>query len=636
MKKILLLLLFCLMQTGFAQVSLPYIFSDHMVLQRGQKIPVWGFSSPNETISIIFKKQKKETKADGKGSWVVYLDQEKAGGPYELTVSGKNKITFKDVLVGDVWLASGQSNMEWNLAASEGYDQELNQKNFPWIRHLKVNKKINSLPQDNIAATRWDVANKQTIGDFSAVAYHFAKKMYLEKGIPVGIINSSWGGTVAETWIPREAFEQSPYFKEMISKMPKVDIEKLEQSNIAEKTKIMESLTQEKVSAFNADLFLNDSSFPKAEINVPQPWEEQGYKSLDGVIWLKKIIVLTEKDIQKDATLYLGKIDDADTTFFNGKEVGSMKQWSDERIYTIAKEILKVGENTIAVKVTDTGGGGGLWGEAKEVKLVTGDRTLALAGKWRFGIEKIFSAINQNEFPSLIYNAMIYPIIQTKITGVIWYQGEDNVERAAEYNKTFPLLINSWRERLGKDLPFYFVQISTFNNDGNSNNGCPWAELRDAQTQTLSLKNTGMVVTTDVGNPNDIHPRNKKTVGERLANLALKNGKYSPTLKGYKINGGTIEITFNRNVALISKDQKPLRGFEIAGDDQVFYPANATIVQQKISVSSDKVAKPVAVRYGWKGDDSDLNLFTKDLLPVSQFRTDSFKQKTEGVSFSLK
>jgi sialate O-acetylesterase len=571
MKKIVVAVFFCLVQTVFAQISLPYIFSDNMVLQRGQKIPVWGFSSPNETIKVAFKKQLKETKANEKGEWMVYLNQEKAGGPYLLTVSGKNKITFKNVLIGDVWLASGQSNMEWNLAATEGYDNELNQTKFPLIRHIKINKKINSLPQNNVTETHWDVANKQTIGDFSAVAYHFAKKMYQEKGVPVGIINSSWGGTVIESWIPREAFEQSPYFKEMISKMPKVDIEQLEQNNIAEKTILMESLTQEKISDFSANNFLTETSTsPKAEINVPQAWEEQGYKSLDGIIWVKKTIVLAENDVKKDATLYLGKIDDADTTFFNGKEVGGMKQWSDERIYTISKEFLKVGENTIAIKITDTGGGGGLWDNSEDIKLVTSDRTLPLKGKWKFGIEKIFSAINQNEFPSLIYNSMIYPFIKTRISGVVWYQGESNVERAEEYEKTFPLLINSWREKFGKNLPFYFVQLATFNNDGNSNEGCPWAELRDAQTQALSLKNTGMAVTTDVGNPTDIHPRNKKPVGERLANLALKNGIYSPVLKSYTVKGDKIEVTLTGKSMLIAKDQQSLRGFEIAGKDQVF------------------------------------------------------------------
>ncbi len=637
MKKIVVAVFFCLVQTVFAQISLPYIFSDNMVLQRGQKIPVWGFSSPNETIKVAFKKQLKETKANEKGEWMVYLNQEKAGGPYLLTVSGKNKITFKNVLIGDVWLASGQSNMEWNLAATEGYDNELNQTKFPLIRHIKINKKINSLPQNNVTETHWDVANKQTIGDFSAVAYHFAKKMYQEKGVPVGIINSSWGGTVIESWIPREAFEQSPYFKEMISKMPKVDIEQLEQNNIAEKTILMESLTQEKISDFSANNFLTETSTsPKAEINVPQAWEEQGYKSLDGIIWVKKTIVLAENDVKKDATLYLGKIDDADTTFFNGKEVGGMKQWSDERIYTISKEFLKVGENTIAIKITDTGGGGGLWDNSEDIKLVTSDRTLPLKGKWKFGIEKIFSAINQNEFPSLIYNSMIYPFIKTRISGVVWYQGESNVERAEEYEKTFPLLINSWREKFGKNLPFYFVQLATFNNDGNSNEGCPWAELRDAQTQALSLKNTGMAVTTDVGNPTDIHPRNKKPVGERLANLALKNGIYSPVLKSYTVKGDKIEVTLTGKSMLIAKDQQSLRGFEIAGKDQVFYPATASIVNNKLVVTSDKVSNPTAVRYGWKADNSELNLFTKEFLPVSPFRTDNFKLKTKGVQFSLK
>ena len=637
MKKSISVFLLLTIQLLMANVSLPYIFSDNMVLQRNSKIPVWGFASPHEKVSVSFKNQTKSTVADQNGNWKVNLDQEKEGGPFTLTIKGNNEIVFKNVLVGDVWLCSGQSNMEWALSSSEGYKEELNQKEFPLIRHIKIERKINSLPQNNLAKTEWNVANASTIGDFSAVAYFFAKKMYHERQVPIGIINSSWGGTVIEAWIPKNAFEQSPYFKEMIANMPQIDIESLQQKNFEAKTAFFEKKLNAKIADFNQEQFLSADYNASAlkDLYVPKAWEQQGFEGLDGVAWVRKTIVLSDEDLAGNAVLYLGKIDDEDLTYFNGKLVGQMKQWSDDRIYTIPKEILKKGENIIAVKVNDTGGGGGLWNNDDEVKLVTAQKSIPLAGNWKFAVEKIYAAINQNEFPSLIYNAMIHPIEDFRISGMLWYQGESNAERAYEYNQSFPLLINSWRQKFGENLPFYFVQLATFNTKGDSNEGCDWCEVRDAQLNTTKMKNTGMVVTTDVGNPNDIHPRNKKTVGERLANLALNNGLKSPIYQKSTVKGNKITISFNTKEKLISKNNEILKGFEIAGNDQKFYPAKAEIKKNKIVVTCEKVSNPVAVRYGWKGDDSEINLFTEKGLPVAPFRTDSFKLSTENKKYQF-
>lgn len=620
-----------------ANVSLPYIFSDNMVLQRNAEIPIWGFASPKEKITIHFKKQTKTTVADENGNWRVLLNKEKEGGPFILKINGNNKIIFKNILIGDVWLCSGQSNMEWNLASADGYKDELNQKEFPLIRHVKIQKKINSLPQQNTSETHWDIANKSTIGDFSAVSYFFAKKMYHERKVPIGIINSSWGGTVIETWIPKTAFEKSDYFKEMIAKMPQVNIKTLEQKNIESKTNFIENLLHSKISDFSSQNFLSndydDSSL--VDLYVPKAWEEQGYEGLDGIAWIRKTIELTDEDIKNNVTLYLGKIDDEDNTYFNGKEIGSMKQWSDDRIYNIPKDLLKKGKNVIVVRIKDNGSGGGLWSNPEEIKLVTPQRNISLSGNWKFAVEKIYTSINQNEFPSLIYNAMIHPIESTKVSGILWYQGESNESRAYEYNKSFPLLINSWREKFGKTTPFYFVQLATYDTPGNSNDGCNWAELREAQTNALKLENTGMVVTTDIGNPKDIHPRNKKTVGERLTNLALKNNLKSPVFNDFSIEGNKIIITFNTKDVIISKDGKPLTGFEISGTDQKFYPAKAEIKDNKVIVTSSDVPNPVAARYGWKGDDSENNLFTEKGLPISPFRTDNFKTITKDKKFQI-
>lgn len=621
-----------------AKVSVPYFFSDNMVLQRDAEIPVWGFANPGEKVAVKFKSQTKTVVTDASGNWKVLLKPEKFGGPYEMKISGENELVFKNVLVGDVWLCSGQSNMEWNLGRSEGFEAERNQKIFPKIRHIKIHKAINTFPNNNVEKTEWQTSEASTLADFSGVAYYFAKKMYEKTGIPIGLINSSWGGTNIETWISKEAFQNSVDFKDMISKMPTASIDELLKKNSDDKIALIESKLGSKITDFKANEFLkpdfNDSKLP--EIYQPKIWEEQGFAGVDGITWVRKTITLQPEDLTGDAKLYLSQIDDNDITYFNGVKVGGIAQYDANRIYTVPKNLLKVGKNVITVQITDTGGGGGIYGNPNDVKLVTSKNTVSLVGNWKFAVEKVLKNLSENDFPSMAYNGMIAPLEQTKIKGIIWYQGESNTDRAVEYNKSFPLLINSWREKFGKDLPFYFVQLATFATKGNNNEGCDWCELREAQTNSLKLKNTGMVVTTDIGNPKDIHPRNKKTVGDRLANLALKNGIKSPILKDYKIEGNKISVGFTPNFKLKTSDKTGnVKGFEIAGNDKIFYPATAKIVGNRVVISSDKMKTPTAVRYGWKGDDSEINLFTEQNLPISPFRTDNFPLSTKDNHYKI-
>lgn len=630
--------LFLLLLTGeilSAKVTMPYIFSNNMVLQRGTEIPVWGFADAGEKVTVKLHGKTKMTVADATGKWMVKLDKENAGGPYEMKVSGDNTLVFKNILIGDVWLCGGQSNMEWNLARTEGYENELNRTNLPQIRQIKVTKAVNTIPQTNILPTEWTVANKETIGDFSGVAYFFANKMYQETKIPIGILNLNWGGTNVETWIPREGFENSDYFREMISRMPKVSIEELLKISGQSKIDMVEKKLGSKISDFNEKQFqdfnLDDSGL--AELNEPQIWEQQGFGEMDGIVWIRKTIFLTKDDLNSDAKLYLTKIDDNDEAYFNGTLVGKTAQYDADRIYTVPKSVLKEGKNVIVVKIDDTGGGGGIYGNPENLKLVTANKEIFLAGKWKVGVQKIQQNLNENEYPTLAYNGMVAPVVPFAVKGFLWYQGESNSSRGFEYNKSFPLLISSWREKFGDNLPFYFVQLSTFTQPGDSNLGCVWCEVREAQTNTLNVKNTGMVVTTDVGNPKDIHPRNKKTVGERLANLALKSGKISPVYKSYKIRGDKMTVSFTPAKTLRKFDD--LIGFEISGKDQVFYPAKAKTSGNKVVVWSEKVKNPVAVRYGWKGDDSAINLFTEEGLPVSPFRTDTFKTLTKDHRYQI-
>lgn len=639
MKRLSFLILFLSAQFFWANISLPYLFSDNMVLQRDAEIPVWGFAEAGEKVKVSFKNQNISTTADAAGNWMIKLKPEKFGGPFTLKIEGNNSIELQNILIGDVWLCSGQSNMEWPLSASDGYQNELTQKNFPQIRQIKVQKSVNTIPQKNIEKTAWKVADASTIGEFSGVAYYFAKKIYAERGVPIGIINSSWGGTNIETWIPRDGFENSPHFKEMISKMPKVTVEEHLHASMLERAKNIEEKTHSKISDFNARNFLsndfNDQN--SAEIDQPALWETQGYNSLDGVVWLRKIFVLSSDDLKNDAQLFLSKIDDQDETYVNGTLVGKTEGYDVLRKYSVPKNLLKEGKNTLVVRVNDTGGGGGIYGDKNDLKIITSKQTISFAGNWKIAVEKIQQNLNENDYPSLVYNAMVAPLVSIKLKGILWYQGESNADRAAEYRISLPLLINSWREKFGKDLPFYFVQLATFETAGkDSNEGSSWAELREAQTSALTVKNTGMVVTTDVGNPKNIHPTNKKAVGERLANLALKNGKYSPVFKDFKVTGNTATVNFNTKKKLKTNDGgNVVRGLEIAGNDGVFYPATGKIMNNKLVVSSEKVAKPVAARMGWKGDASENNLFTEDGLPVSPFRTDKFPLKTKDVHYQI-
>ncbi len=646
MKRIYTLVLLLCLQLAFANVSLPKFFTDNMVLQRNKPIPVWGFANAGEKIQVKFKNQTQSTIADEMGNWKVTLSPEKEGGPFEMQISGENTVTIKNILIGEVWLCSGQSNMEWNVKNSFGSEKEIAEAgNYPFIRQIKIKRGINTLPQEDVPGGEWLVSNSENIEDFTAVGYNFAKKIYNELKVPVGLINVSWGGTNIETWIGREAFENSDDFKNMISKMEKTEMASFEKKHYQKNALFLEKIQGIAPKTISLEDYFspnfNDDKLP--EIESPKLWEEQILQNFDGVVWYRKKINLTKEDILNDAELNLGMIDDNDITYFNGIEIGKNTGYDTVRKYTISKNLLKEGENIIVVKIIDTGGGGGIWGEKESLNLKLQNRSIALSGKWKIYADEINNAISENGYPSLVYNAMLHPVIPFAIEGVLWYQGESNAERANEYGKAFPLLINSWRKNWGYDFPFYFVQLATFGAASDTETGSEWAELREAQATTLRLNNTAMVVTTDIGNAKDIHPRNKKTVGNRLADIALNKvyGKNlmiteSPQYQSMRILGNKIEVTFkNAEKGLMAKGDKII-GFEIAGEDQNFIPATAYIKANKIYVYNTKIARPKAVRYGWKGDNSAINLFSKEGLPAAPFRTCDWHSITKENHYDIK
>lgn len=647
MKYFILVISLVFSLNSIANVRLPKLFADDMVLQRNQLIPIWGWADAHEKIEIRFNKQLKSTKADKNGKWIVRLDAENAGGPYELSIKGKNRLVLKNVLVGEVWICSGQSNMAFTVSEAMNAEKEINDAEYPFIRHFTVERDVSSLPKDDVKLGKWEVSNKTTVGNFTAVGYFFAKKLYEELKIPIGLINTSWGGTCSETWTSREAFENSEEFASMIAEMPKVNLDSISQIFVKSITKRIETLQGSEINQGKAALFkeleFNDVSWP--EINQPELWETQELGEFDGVVWLRKTISLSANDAGKAGTLELSKIDDEDITYINGIEVGRNNIWDAKRKYTIPAGLLKAGENTIAIRVVDGGGGGGIYGDPSDFKLTVENNAIQLSGKWKYQVESVKSDISPNSYPSLLYNAMINPLIPFAIQGVLWYQGETNAWRAQQYKKAFPLMINDWRNKWQQgDFPFYFVQLSSFNEtNGNSNNGSMWAELREAQTQTLQLPNTGMCVTTDIGDPLDIHPKNKQDVGNRLAAIALsktykKNIVYSgPTFKSMEKAGSKIIASFeNIGSGLATPDKYGyIKGFEIAGDDQIFYYAKAKIVDDKVVIYNENVSNPAAIHFGWADDASDNNLYNKEGFPVAPFRTDNWKNVTETIKYKI-
>lgn len=649
MKRLTLSLLVFLTTLANAQVRLPKIFGDNMVLQRNKPINIWGWATPKEKVTVKFHNQSKSVAAGKDGTWKLSLDNEAAGGPYELIVSAKSgSSTVRNVLVGEVWICSGQSNMEWPVRLTDNEQQAIAAANNSNIRHIKIPNKVSATPKDDIESGQWQVCSPATVADFTAVGYFFAEKISKELNVPVGLINTSWGGTHSETWTSREGFEGSNEFQDMIAKMPKLDLDKIarekEQAMSARLKDVQENYPAppQEVATWSSPA-TDDSKWPT--MNIPGLWESQSWSDLDGIVWLRHSFDLSKDDAGKEATLWVAMVDDIDETFLNGVKVGSSMEWNKLREYKVGPGILKEGKNVIAVRATDGGGGGGIHGDAKQLHLLIGSHDVPLAGAWKYHIEKVggASSVGPNDYPTLLYNAMINPLIPFTIEGALWYQGEANAGRAYQYRTAFPLMITDWRKHWGQgEFPFYFVQLASWNADnGNSEKGSTWAELREAQTSTLSLPNTGMAVTIDIGNSNDIHPRNKLDVGQRLAAIALKNtyGKTNIIDRGptfSKLNGNSVEFA-NTGGGLIAKDKYGyVRGFEVAGSDGRFYPAQAFIEGNKILLKSDKVKDIKVVHYGWMDDAGECNLFNKDGFPAEPFRTgDTEKFITKDAKFTL-
>ena len=635
---------------SMAAVRMPHVFGDHMVLQRRKPLPVWGWASPGERITIALNGQTKTVKTAKDGTWRVRLDPMEAGGPYQLTVAGKsNTVTFSDVLLGEVWVCSGQSNMEWPLAASANGKEEVRQANHPTIRQLLVKKDLSLTPKDDIAG-EWAVCSPATAAQFTAVGYFFAKKLQKELNVPIGLVNTSWGGTHSETWTSRDALARDSTLRYMVEKLP-ANADEVIKGGKERTAALMQAQQGGLPTAAEQRTFsdpgLNTSQWKS--MNMPGDWQWGGLPNIDGVVWFRREVVIPDGQSPDSMTLVMGAVDDNDSTFVNGQLVGSTRGMS-KREYSLPAGLVKTGRNVIAVRVDDTGGAGGIVGATDQLKLVGPTDEIPLAGQWQYRVAEISPwsyKPGPNSYPTQLFNAMLQPLIPYAIQGVIWYQGESNAGRSYQYRRAFPAMIQDWRQRWGEgDFPFLFVQLASFDaGGGNSQKGSGWAELREAQTMTLNLPATGMAVTSDIGESHDIHPKNKQDVGLRLAAEALRVAYDSapagtpsrgPMFDKMTIGNGQAVVSFkNAPGGLMTNDKYGyVRGFEVAGADQQFHYAKAEIRGDSVLIRADGVTTPVAVRYGWADDNGDVNLYNNAGFPAVPFRTDSWKGITENGRFS--
>ena len=621
-----------------AEVTPHPLFVDHAVLQQGMKVPIWGTADPGEAVRVAMAKQTVSTTADADGKWRVYLTPMKAGGPHTLTISGKNQVVLTDILVGEVWLCGGQSNMERQLGPSvgqqpiENWQREVAAANYPRIRHFGVAQAKSLTPLETVKG-RWEVCTPETAAHFTAVGYFFGRDLHVARHVPVGLIHASWGGTPAEAWTREAALAQLPDFADTPVELKQLATDPdgaRRQYEARLETWFAANDPGSAPARAWTDPALDTSAWKT--MTVPGLWEDAGEPELNGVVWFRKTFDLPAGVADVAGELHLAMVDDVDTTWVNGVKVGATTGYNVPRKYRVPAGVLKEGRNVIAVRVLDTGGGGGIWGEGNVglfVRRKTAPLAVELSGPWRYRIGVNLqdaagppvSLSGDAGTPTVLWNGMIAPLVPYAMRGVIWYQGESHVRRERQYRTLFPALIADWRRAWEQgDFPFLFVQIAPHREMS--------PEIREAQLLSWQrTPNTAMVVTTDCGDPNDIHPPRKQPVGARLALAAraLAYGErleYSgPVFDSMRVKGGTATLRFTHLGGGLWAKRGPLKGFTMAGADQVFHAAQAEIRGQTVVVTSQAVPRPVAVRYGW-APVPDGNLFNQAGLPASPFRTD--------------
>jgi sialate O-acetylesterase len=645
------------------------LFQDNMVLQQQRHAPIWGKGIPGTNVIVKTSWGKSVSTVVGPdGRWIESLLTPKAGGPFQISIRhGNSLIVLRNIMTGEVWLCSGQSNMEMPLEGWPPADTIMNSANeiegslYPTIRLFSVKRSIEAAPSDSCTGS-WVECSPLDVRGFSATAFYFGKVLQNHLHIPIGLINTSYGGTCIESWMSKEALQS---FKEYSDQLNKIDECKDNLHLLAQWIHQHPSINlrnrdpQHKWEGLNfedehcADRDFNDSAWQI--MNLPTYWERTSMGEFDGAVWFRKLVVIPSAWIGKDLTLQLGPIDDMDETFVNGQKAGQYLgegYWKVDRVYKIAGSSVRDSLLTLAVRVIDYQGGGGIWGNGKKMVVYPDsiNAGISLTGAWKYlpvaeyqaSIFYVFGStgnefLNRPKFPinfsantpTTLFNAMIHPLIPFAIRGAIWYQGESNVSNPAPYEKLFTSMIADWRKLfLNGDFPFYFVQLAPFNYGPQSKSQL----LRESQLRTLSVKNTGMAVTLDIGNPNNIHPTNKEDVGKRLALWALtktykKNIAFTgPIYKSMKAIKGKIILSFDyAGNGLVLKGRAGDLNFLVAGPDRVFKKAVVRVQGNTLIVSHPEILEPLAVRYAWSNIEEG-TFFNKEGLPASSFRTDDWRE----------
>jgi len=640
---------------AMASLALAPLFTDHMVLQRGQQNPIWGSNAPNKEVCITIDADGEQMSViadtDANGHWRTMLPELPIGGPYTITVDGSGEEVLDDVLVGDVWLASGQSNMEFQVERAYNAKLEIATANNPRIRHFKVEQQTSPTPLDNVNGT-WECASPDTVGSFTAIGYFFARDISERLDVPVGIINSTWGGTCVEAWTSLDVISQY-VDPEVINPSPATLLkQQAAYEDYVKKASAwrIEHMPQDPGNfAFAkgwAKVDFNDSAWDT--MKLPTYWQNKGIAN-NGVIWFRREVTIPAEWSGRDLSISLGAVDDYDTTYFNGVQVGETPRGTADsyqlaRNYTIPASIVKSGKAVVTVRVFDDFGNGGFAGVPTSMFICPTDNDgtkLELAGDWHYAMEHDIGITPSSVFagspgmpgytqpqnrPAFLYNGMIHALVPYGIRGALWYQGEQNESNPAPYGELIRAMIRDWRSQWAEgDFPFYYVQLAAFNS------AYPWAVLREAQDAALMEPNTGRALAIDVGNAADIHPRNKQEVARRLALIALSQSygidevEYSgPVFEKAEVEGSSIRVSFTHAVDLHTLSYAPtVTGFELAGADGVYHPATGSVEMNSVVVSSPEVPKPVYVRYAW-ADCPVVNLINGESLPAAPFRTDTF------------
>ncbi|TDB67588.1 sialate O-acetylesterase [Arundinibacter roseus] len=628
-------------QTGSSQIRLPRLVSDGMVLQRDTPVNVWGWAEASEKVQVLWQGKTYRTEADSQGEWKLQLPAQPAGGPYQMSFIASNQLIIKNILVGDVWVCSGQSNMALPMErVKERYGEEIAAAINPNIRHFFLPTRYNFQgPMQDLPPGRWESANPQSVMQFSAVAYFFAKHLYEKYQIPIGLINASVGGSPAEAWLSQEslkAFPEHVATAEILKDSLYIKrIQQREQSDI----RAWYARLYKQDKGWQGEKSWTDPNFDASDwpvMQVPGFWEDAGVAPGNGVVWFRREIDIPKQWAKKPAKLFLGRIVDADSVFVNGRFIGSISYQYPPRRYQIPADLLKAGKNTLVIRVISTNGKGGFIPD-KPYELVVDSKPMDLKGMWRYQVGATAPPLPGTTFfqykPLGLFNGMIAPLVNYTIKGALWYQGESNADSPAEYSKLLSALIGDWRKHWQQTgavsgvFPFIYVQLANYLPVQEKPSESNWAELRQAQLQSLSVPNTAMAVIIDAGEWNDIHPLNKQTVGTRLA-LAAEKVAYGdtevvysgPIAKTATKDGNRLVITFSHiGSGLLAKDGRPLKHFALAGPDKKYVWANARIEGNQVVVWSEKVPHPVSVRYAWADNPAGANLYNYEGLPASPF-----------------